>query len=90
MLWCPVMKAARSKVASEAAGTGGQEEDELVTEEDEAHHNPLGHEVEDVLETGQHLVIVIPRLGGGEGVADKEDHKVANREPLENSGDPEP
>ena len=58
VIWSPVMKAARSKVASEAARTGGQEEDELVTEEDETHHHPLGHEVEDVLETGQHLVIV--------------------------------
>ena len=52
------MEAARSQVTSEAAGAGGQEDDELVTQEDEAHHNPLGQEVEDVLDAGQNLVIV--------------------------------
>ena len=64
------METTRSQVASEAAGAGGHKEDELVSDEDEAHQEPLRSEVEDVLEAGQHLVVVGPRFGGSEGIAD--------------------
>ena len=83
------MEAARSQVASEAARARGQKEDELMSEEDEAHQDPLGQEVEDILEAGHHLVVVGPRLGWGEGVADQEDDKVADGKPLEDTRNPE-
>ena len=83
------MEAARSQVASEAARARGQKEDELMSEEDEAHEDPLGQEVEDILEAGQYLVVVGPRLRWGEGVANHEDNKVADSKPLEDTRNPE-
>ena len=83
------MEAARSQVASEAARARGQKEDELMSEEDEAHQDPLGQEVEDILEAGHHLVVVGPRFCWCEGVANQEDNKVADGKPLEDTRNPE-
>ena len=86
----PIMEAAGSKIASEAARGGGQEENKLMNEEDDGHDDPLGRQVEDVPDAGQNLVVVGPRLSRREGVADQEDNEVADGEPLKDAGHPEP
>ena len=61
-----------------------------MDKENDAHDDPLGDEMEDVLEVGQDRIVVGPRLSGSEGVTHQKHDKVADSESLQNPGNSEP